>query len=66
MDDREFDIFEVCPDDKLKCHASVLGAEPALAKLEQLRQETLNECFAAHIRTLKVIVGKSRAKNTRR
>ena len=63
MDDREFEIFEVCPDEKLKWHASALGVERALDKLDQLRAETLNECFAAYTRTLKVIgsVSKSRA-----
>jgi hypothetical protein len=55
VDDREYDAFEVYPNHSVKWHGRIRGTERALEKLEELRQATLNECFAAHIGTLEII-----------
>jgi len=43
---RQYDVFEIYPDHSVKWHASVVGLALAVAKLEVLGRETLNECFA--------------------
>jgi hypothetical protein len=53
--DREYDVFEVCPDHSLKWRVRVLGKQATLAALEALTNETVNECFAMDIRTQEII-----------
>jgi hypothetical protein len=53
--DREYDVFEVCPDHSLKWRVRVLGKQTTLAALEALTNETVNECFAMDIRTQEII-----------
>jgi hypothetical protein len=53
--ERNYNIFEICPDHSLKWHACVQGTHRVLEKLEGLRQKTLNECFAARIGTQEIV-----------
>lgn len=52
---RQYDIFEILPDQSVMWHACVVGLARALEKLEALGRETLNECFATDLSTQQVI-----------
>jgi hypothetical protein len=52
---RQYDVFEILPDQSVMWHASVVGIARALEKLEALGRETLNECFATDLTTKQVI-----------
>jgi hypothetical protein len=53
--DRQYDVFEIYPDHSVKWHACVAGLALAVAKLEALGRETLNECFATDLDTQQII-----------
>jgi hypothetical protein len=53
--DHEYDVFEVFPDHTIRWRLCVHGASSALAKLEALAQQTVNECFATDISTQEII-----------
>jgi hypothetical protein len=53
--DHEYDVFEVFPDHTIRWRLCVHGASPALAKLEALAEQTVNECFATDISTQEII-----------
>jgi hypothetical protein len=53
--DHEYDVFEVFPDHTIRWRLCVHGESSALAKLEALAQQTVNECFATDISTQEII-----------
>jgi hypothetical protein len=62
MLEHEYDVFETLPDGSVRWHVSVLGIQPALAKLQGISKQTTNECFAIHIDT-KAIIGTVQARS---
>jgi hypothetical protein len=53
--EHDYDVFEVFPDHTLRWRECVHGTRSALAKLEALAKLTVNECFAADIRTQEIV-----------
>jgi hypothetical protein len=53
--DGDYDLFEVLPDGARLWRGCVRGREPALAALDILGRQTVNECFAAKPGTNAVI-----------
>jgi len=53
--ERDYDVFEVFPDHTIRWRVCVHGARSALAKLEALAKQTVNECFATDITTQEII-----------
>lgn len=55
--DRTYDLFEIHPGCSPLWRCSVIGLNPALAKLQQLSEASPNECYAINLLT-KEIVGR--------
>jgi len=53
--ERDYDVSEVFPDHTIRWRVCVHGTRPALAKLEALAEQTVNECFATDITTQEII-----------
>ena len=53
--ERTYDIFERLPDDSMRWRASVVGHEPAIAKLKELAAKSGNEFRVMHLPTQAVI-----------
>ena len=51
----EYDIFEVRPDMTIRWHICVSGKKRALDALKMVGLQTLNQCFAAELKTGEVI-----------
>jgi len=49
--DAEYDLFEVLPGGVPRWRSCVVGRERALAALEVMGRQTLNECFATELGT---------------
>lgn len=53
--DGEYDLFELFPGGAPLWRGCVRGREPALAALELLGRQTVNECLAAELSTGTVV-----------
>ena len=53
--DKDYDVFEVFPDHSLRWRVCVHGTQFALATLEEIAKQTVNECFASNISTQEII-----------
>jgi hypothetical protein len=66
--DRDYDIFEILPDESLLWRGSALGTENATSVLADIGKKTANECFAMNMSTMETLacvnVQPRRAKST--
>ncbi len=53
--DREYDIFEVCPNGDLLWRTSVSGLENARLKVAELGKQSSNQFFATHTPTKDIV-----------
>jgi hypothetical protein len=51
----DYDVFEIYPDHSIKWRISVHGTQNALATLEALTKQTVNECFASDMDTQEIV-----------
>jgi hypothetical protein len=63
---RDYDIFEVCPNGDMIWRVCVAGLENARLKLEELGKLSSNQFFATHTPTKEIVaqVNHDRAKST--
>jgi hypothetical protein len=53
--EREYDIFEECPDGELIWHGHTVGLSSARRQLQELAGTTKNECFIVHLPTKEIV-----------
>lgn len=53
---RTYDLFEVMPDSTPIWRGNVTGLQNASAELEELAEQTENECFAMHLASREIVL----------
>jgi hypothetical protein len=53
--DCEFDLYEMFPDHSIQWRSCVRGTQHALEALQEIAQQTDNECFATDLGTDEII-----------